>query len=307
MSEFLIRDESARSHFTMIPNCVIDNPELSHTALRLYIWYKRVCGDGRDGQCYQSLKTICAGCSMRRSSAIDARRELETACLVRTEKSRGRDGGERVTVIIIDIWAQNEGKYRRREGGPNGILRGSEWDTEGGPNGILKEDPLKKIQIEETEGGSDEPPNGVRPVNGSNGKHPTKKQNGRFYDQTTMPVKNPKPGLSSFHLQCGERFKSILTRNDRKPGNQNRKTLAEGFRLLEIVDKVPRAEIITVLKWYRDNFAGQYVPKVYKSIDFRDRWNKLRDAMQTNGYQDETEEESYSQLEWHPDDEIHMQ
>lgn len=118
----------------------------------------------------------------------------------------------------------------------------------------------------------------------SNGNTSNGKSNG-FVPENEIPIKNPKPGLTNEHLECGAIFKQLLIDNGLVPKDGNRVVLAEGFRLLNLKDKVPVKSIMEVLNWYKDNISKPYVPKADRSAKFREKWNSIKQAMDNNGYE----------------------
>ena len=106
-----IRDPSGRKFFTIIPNLIVDNQELSHAAFRLYIYYKRICGDNPSGICFQTRKTISDNCSMNEDTVTKSRRLLESQGLISVENEVGRNGAQKIVVTLVDIWNKNNKVY----------------------------------------------------------------------------------------------------------------------------------------------------------------------------------------------------
>ena len=106
MDEHEVRDESAHKDFTIIPNTVILWPGMTHSALRLYLWYKMVCGEKPGGRCWTSLNTVADGCAMSRHTVIAARKKLTELGLVDVSRSKTSAGNSKITVTIKNVWGK---------------------------------------------------------------------------------------------------------------------------------------------------------------------------------------------------------
>ena len=260
-SGYIIQDESAHRFFTQIPNIIIDNRELSHTAFRLYIWYKKVCGES--GQCYQSIKTISEGCSMRRQSVIKSRRELEAQGLIRVEKSNNKNGSIQITVIILDIWKRNNKVYEVVRMGYAVPKRGVRMGYVGGVRmGYCNKNPL------ENKKGSLSTPKGV--------------------DQTCDSSFSPNERIrkkrqpTKFHHRCAREFAKVVSSHIKINCRANMIEWANQFRKMEENDKVPKSTIRDTIKWYSRNIGGDYIPQAYSAKAFRQKYmdGKFTGAME---------------------------
>ncbi len=105
-------EKNERDNFTMIPN-LVDDLRIKPSAHRLYCHVKRVCGEGDNGECWQSIKTLVKCTGLGRSTVIRAKKELEAAGLIKIKNSH--DGLRRRHVItIVDIWEANEAYFANR-------------------------------------------------------------------------------------------------------------------------------------------------------------------------------------------------
>ncbi len=271
MDGYNVQDPSARRYFTMIPNIVIENQKLSHAAMRLYFWYKRVCGDGNGG-CYQSLTTICQNCSMRRQTAVNARRELEDHKLVETTRRKRKDGSDIITVTIIDVWEENDRRSDSATQPPKGE---SERETSPGPKGRLA--PVRKGDCKKTTLKKTTKKKISRNRTTVSTEQPSFHLNGR---RTKRKIQNKL--LTEFDVQAGGRLLEILQKYDIDLGHRIKvETLAENIHKLRTREKNPvdESRIKILITWYRDHYSDEYVPGLRKRDDFRNNFGAIEAAM----------------------------
>lgn len=102
MEEYTRVETEERDYFTTIPNMLFDLP-LTHTAFKLYCWYRKVCGNRTDdGACWMSLDTVTKRCRMDRRTVISAREQLLEHDLIKMTHERNCDGSTRVVVTLND-------------------------------------------------------------------------------------------------------------------------------------------------------------------------------------------------------------
>ncbi len=253
----LIQDLSTPRHYTMFPRIVVEMSNLSHTAVRLYLWYKSVCG--QDGQCYQSLTTISKGCSMRRAAVIKSRKELEEVQLITIKRKKKRDGSERILISIVDVWKENNEKHdkerrgydRATESPKAGYDRGTGVVRSGYPNKIkgnkIKEEGTRRTSRRS----SDASPNGFFLTEWDRGK-------------------------AAILRELLHRYGSELV----QPPRQIRlDTLAKNFTRLRTERRMPEDRIEAVLDWLSKNYDDSYTPEIHKGDDFSRRFNQFEKAM----------------------------
>lgn len=99
--------ESPRTYFTQIPNCV-DDMGLTPYAYRLYGHLRRVAGE--NGACWQSTSTLAKACRMSAGSVSKYKQELIEADLISVEE-RHNENGQYHHITIINIWRENHLTY----------------------------------------------------------------------------------------------------------------------------------------------------------------------------------------------------
>lgn len=106
----LIKDEAPAQYFTgywRTPN-IVDMLALTPNEFRLYLHYRRICGDS--GTCWQGVREIAKTCKMSKTTIIAAKRTLAEAGLIRIEATMRETRGtqHRAEVItLVDIWQLN--------------------------------------------------------------------------------------------------------------------------------------------------------------------------------------------------------
>ncbi len=256
MNGHLIRDPSSHRYYTQIPNMVIEKRELSHAAMRLYLWFKKVCGEG-EGECYQSLTTLSEGCSMRRQTVVDARRELEHHKLVETERTVNKNGSSQILVTIVDIWKQNISQY----------------------------DTVTKSPI----GGSEKVTGAVR--NGDGNKNPVNKKDSmsasKDADGECLRLERRKKRTpSSFDHRAVKELRKVISKHVKPNCKADMKDWANQIRLMRQKDEVPKEEIQRIIKWYDNHIGEEYMVEFFSASALREKYKsgKITSAMnKTNG------------------------
>jgi len=105
----LIEDKApVRSKFIQIPYCLLTWAGVTKSNLRVYLFYKMICGERPKGRCWTSLSTICRILKIDRHTAVKCRDELVECGLIEVEEGRS-DRGQALRVIkLVDIWPHNE-------------------------------------------------------------------------------------------------------------------------------------------------------------------------------------------------------
>lgn len=139
MTKYQIREESLRTHYSMIPN-IIDDLDLSPYDVRLYMHIKRVAGE--NGTCFQSLKTMSDACRMSRPMVCKSKERLENMGLIAIKKG---DPLNHIcdTLLIIDIWDKNQERALSKRG-DRGVVT---TFTRGGHQVDSKNTPIKNNNI----------------------------------------------------------------------------------------------------------------------------------------------------------------
>lgn len=236
---------SARSWFTMIPNIVVEGGNLSHAGFRLYVWYKKVCGE-KNGTCYQTIDTICEGCGMSRPTAIKARKELVTVGLVKIVKKASEDGTVKIIVRIVDVWQENSKAFLLKKGSR---VKDSNF---GRVNDIYS----NKNPLEE------EPKNTLS-------------------EQKSFDGRRGKRQPSPFDAKAAAKLHKVVSSHIKVNCRSDNKQWAYQFRLMREVDKVPAADIRKAIEWYGKNIGKEYIPEAYSAAAFREKYNngKIPGAM----------------------------
>lgn len=106
--EALIIDTgSERRYFSSIPH-LVDDLGLSPYAVRLYLRIKRRAGEAPHGKCFESTKSLAAGCKMSGAQVSRAKKELASSGLITISTEPSRHGEyPRHVIRIVDIWSLN--------------------------------------------------------------------------------------------------------------------------------------------------------------------------------------------------------
>lgn len=152
--EHVVREESHRSHFAMIPN-VVDDLELSAKAYRLYGHLKRLTGER--GKANEGQDAMAAKCKMAKNTIVAAKRELVKKKLIRIKESKDQTTPDEI--IILDIWSRNTEHFAKDDRGANEVPRAAQSEYRDAAQNVDR----KKSSTEEGEKnsprGSDEPAN----------------------------------------------------------------------------------------------------------------------------------------------------
>lgn len=96
-----------RKYFTIIPN-IIDDMDMSLSALRLYLHIKRVCGaEESKGACFQSTRTLAENCGIAVGTVTKAKMELLDMGLISIMPKHVGKGKPLHIIKIVDIWPEN--------------------------------------------------------------------------------------------------------------------------------------------------------------------------------------------------------
>lgn len=93
-----------QAYFSMIPH-ILDEA-LNPYELRLYTHYRRVCGEGSRGKCYEKTATTANRTFMSHGQVVKTRQALADLGIIRKTERKVRNL-TRVDVTIVDIWQLN--------------------------------------------------------------------------------------------------------------------------------------------------------------------------------------------------------
>jgi hypothetical protein len=104
-----ILDNAPISFFSMIPH-MIDDAKLSPQAKTLYLHLKRVTGE--EGFCWKTQDQLAKHCGFSPKTVVKAKRELIEAKIIEI-KLESFEGHPRHIIHLLNIWPENERKYRQ--------------------------------------------------------------------------------------------------------------------------------------------------------------------------------------------------
>lgn len=92
---------------------------------------------------------------------------------------------------------------------------------------------------------------------------------------------------ASKYLKLAKKLSNIIQRKKNiKHTPAQIKTWAEEFRKLHTTNKVELSRQKAILKWYKKEIGGQYIPVVESGKSFREKFIKLEDAMNRKDFTD---------------------
>ena len=95
------------NYFSAIPNIVDDFP-LSVYAYRLYGHIVRRAGQGKNGRCFESVRSMANHCGISVGSVVKAKTELERAHAITRKRIEGQNGNfDHDEITLVDIWENN--------------------------------------------------------------------------------------------------------------------------------------------------------------------------------------------------------
>ena len=250
---YSIEDDCPISNFTMIPNIVIDSTELSNSARMLYLWYKKICGENTAGRCWQSIKTICAGCSMSKPTVIKARDELISCCLIDMKRTV-KDGNVQITIRVLNIWHANKTHHD-----PESELYG------GGVKILYTGKKPLPLPVKN-------PPTNNNPVNNKTQSLPSER------DVVTSSPISPtgKKQPSEWDIRAACELEKAISSHIKINGRSVVATWSEQFRLMREYDKIPKKDIRDTIQWYATHIGQPYIPEAFSAQSFR---RKFKDGL----------------------------
>ena len=108
MNQHVKDDGDLRRYYSQLPHLADD--ELDPYEMRLYVHYKRVCGQG--GECNEITETTATKTKMSERKVRITRQALAEKGWLRLEKVGAR-GHERVHITLIDRWNDNYARYSK--------------------------------------------------------------------------------------------------------------------------------------------------------------------------------------------------
>jgi hypothetical protein len=106
-----IVNADTHGNFTIIPN-IIDDLDLTPSAVRLYLHIKRVAGDNKI--CWQSGSTLAKKCHMSEGMVSKVKKELVEAELIAIEEIQCQKGTCH-NITILDLWKRNFEQYPKKD------------------------------------------------------------------------------------------------------------------------------------------------------------------------------------------------
>ena len=91
------------------------------------------------------------------------------------------------------------------------------------------------------------------------------------------PIEIPSDA-NPFDLDCCKKLGASLPPRKRK--RIIPKSWPNSFRLLREVDEIEETEITQVLSWYLENYQDKWTPKCYTAKSFREKFNRIKDAIE---------------------------
>jgi len=102
----LIDHSSDRKYFTIIPNLVLELPELTVYDIALYAIIKRIAGER--GECFMTTRRLATEAKMSVGRVSKSKHALVQAGLIRIIRKKRSVKGHAVDhIIIVDIWQRN--------------------------------------------------------------------------------------------------------------------------------------------------------------------------------------------------------
>lgn len=99
-----------------------------------------------------------------------------------------------------------------------------------------------------------------------------------------LNLKESKQDKNSRYVPLAEKLASIITKNKRiNVTSQKIASWANEIRKLIETDGVSIQRVETALDWYEDNIGGQYIPVIESGSSLRNKFIKLEDAMRRAG------------------------
>ena len=150
-----VTDNAPVNFFSMIPH-LVDDSGISAQAKTLYLHLKRVAGE--DGLCWKTQDQLAKHCGFSPKTIVKAKRELIEAKVIEV-KLEAFEGHPRHIIHLLNIWTENERKYRQSvsNGTDNNVQREPQSVSKDTAIGIRrrvtkntpKEEPLKNTPKEE--------------------------------------------------------------------------------------------------------------------------------------------------------------
>lgn len=107
MTDQFISDDGDLRHYRMeLPNMADD--ELDPYEFRLYAHYKRVCGGGEGGACWETVRTTADKTRMSVGQVVETRNRLATSGWITIHQA---DDSSHLIITIVNRWPENFQRY----------------------------------------------------------------------------------------------------------------------------------------------------------------------------------------------------
>jgi len=138
---------------------------------------------------------------------------------------------------------------------------------------LLKVGPLKEVK------GSPKPALGLplKEVKTNNNKYNNKKEQLAKRHESNLLI--PSNGKSSFNNTYAKKLFTIITKKGKMSRKVGEKRWAKEIRLLRTTQDIEKSRIREVIKWLDCFIDDEYTPKIYKAVDFREKFLRIEDAM----------------------------
>lgn len=275
MSELYQVVSSERDNFTMVPNIIFEYPDLSHTAFRLYVWYRKVCGSKNDdGKCWMSLKSLGKKCRMDRRTVIAARDKLEELGLIEVKRSPESNGSLKIIITLVDIWDLNRELQNNNSVDKRAVQNNNSYSTKQQLVQVQNNNSIKIPLNNTKEQDSDAVPK--RTARFDQSDFSLGKGKGFLLDKNkkTKPKDFPDKAVHILHDELSKRRKIMRKPNLNKWASTVRKFLNE--------TDCTEDEFKNVLSWYIQHVGEEFIPQAYSAESFCTNFVRLRDKMERN-------------------------
>ncbi len=265
--------------YSMIPHFILSIPELTHTALRLYLHYRKMCGQDHKGSCWMSLKTLSEQCFMTRQTVVNARNKLKDLELITVKTKIMPNGSKKITIKVVNSWKRNN-------------------EFHASTKRVLAEHSSSTKRVlgqskKSTEPSTKQVPGSVR------NEYSNKINNTNNMKQEKDELKKNTPACSQekgFDFESDEEStineeSSFADKASNKLYNslmEKRKIMRKNTNLKKwscTIDTFINESIVTidefteVLDWYVVHLGERYIPQAYSAQTFCDKFVKIIDAM----------------------------
>ncbi len=84
---------------------------------------------------------------------------------------------------------------------------------------------------------------------------------------------------SSFNGKAAKKLSSIISKNNKMSRKVSTKRWSQEIRMLRVGQEIEKSRIVKVINWLAIYINDEFTPKLYKAIDFREKFTRIEDAM----------------------------